>query len=256
MLQRSLDGQVAVVTGAGRGVGRAIARLFAAEGADLAICARTASQLDPVAEELRAGGARVVSRIVDITEWDQVEAFAAEVAAEFGSVDILINNAAAGADTDPISDSDPLAWAKTVTTNVIGPYFVSRAFIDQLAKGARVVNFGSGNGHKAVAGRSAYGVGKAGLSMLTKCMAVELWERGIEVNEFIPGPTATVMLPWATHLDDEEEIARQFGGLPSPENPSERAKAPAEAAEHVLWLATRPAGGPTGQLYSLMRRPV
>ena len=256
MPDQTLSGQVAVITGAGRGVGKAIARLFAAEGANVAICARTASQLDPVAEELTGGGTRVLSRTVDITAWEQVEAFAVAVAAEFGAVNILVNNAAAGADTATIADSDPLAWAKTATTNVIGPSFVSRAFIPHLADGARVVNFGSGNGHTPVAGRSAYGVGKAGLSMLTKCMALELWDRGIEVNEFIPGPTATVMLPWATHLDDEDEIARQFADLPSPENPSERAKTPAAAAEHVLWMATRPPGGPTGQLYSLMRRPL
>ena len=256
MAEGSLAGQVAVVTGAGRGVGRAIARLFAAEGADLAICARTATQLESVAEELRASGARVVSRTVDITEWEQVEAFANEVAGELGPVNVLINNAAAGADLDNIADSDAPAWAKTAITNVIGPYFVSRGFIPHLEDGARIVNFGSGNGHVPVTGRSAYGVGKAGLAMLTKCMALELWERGVEVNEFIPGPTATVMLPWATHLDDEDEITRQFVDRPSPENPSEWAKTPIEAAEHVLWMVTRPPGGPTGQLYSLMRRPI
>lgn len=175
----SLSGQVAVVTGAGRGVGRAIARLFAARGADIAICARTTSQLDPVAEDLRAGGTRVVSQQVDISEWEQVEAFAAAVEAEFDAVHILINNAAAGADVNPIAESAPLEWAKTATTNVIGPYFVSRGFIPLMTEGGRIVNFGSGNGHSVVAGRSAYGVGKAGLSMLTKCMAVELWDRGI-----------------------------------------------------------------------------
>lgn len=137
-----------------------------------------------------------------------------------------------------------------------GPDFMTRAFISQLAYGAHIINVGSRNGHTPVVGRSAYGVGKAGLSMLIKCMALELWDRGIRVNEFIPGPTATRILPWVAHIEDEDEIAQQLANLPSPENPSETAKTAEAVAKHMLWLAETPPGGPTGQIYSLMRRPI
>lgn len=242
-----LSGKVAVVTGGGRGIGRALAFAFAAAGADLALCARTQQQIDAVAEDVRRRGKRALSVACDVADWTQVQAFARRTADSFGRVDIVVNNAGGGTARGPLLESEPSSWWPVVEVNLLGTYLVTRAFLPHLiaSGGGKIINIGSGMGHEPRPGNISYSVAKAGVWMLTRALAQEVWEQGIDVNEIVPGPVAT-------HLTAG---TMQLGG-PPPFAPSERVKPPEDVAELALWLATRPPGGPTAQAFSLARRPV
>ena len=247
-----LSGKVAVVTGGGRGIGRAIARMLALEGADVALCARTQEEIDAVALELRGLGRRAVAHSVDVAKWEQVQSFAQSVARELGKVDVLVNNAGGGVERNtPIAESDPARWWRAIEVNLQGTYYVTRAFLEHLNDGAKIVNIGSGMGHEAPrGGNSSYNVAKAGVRMFTQALAVEVWERGIQVNEVLPGLVANGLDPEA-----KLEEARKASSAPR-FAPSERLKHPDRVAEIVLWLATRGEDGPIGQTFSLARRPL
>jgi len=247
-----LTGKVAVVTGGGRGIGRSIARHLARAGADVAICARSRAEIDAVAAELRDLGRRAVAHTADVAEWEQVQRFAQAIAGDLGKVDVLVNNAGGGVERNtPIAQSDPKTWWRGVEVNLQGTYYVTRAFLEHLNDGAKIVNIGSGMGHEAPrGGNSSYNVAKAGVRMFTQALAVEVWERGIQVNEVLPGIVAN-------GLDPEAKLAaaRKSGEAPR-FAPSERLKHPDRVADIVLWLATRSEDGPTGQTFSLARRPL
>ncbi len=245
--QVRLIGKVAVVTGGGRGIGRAIALALAREGADLCVAARTESQITSVAEEIRSLGRKALTVCTDVTDQDQVESMAGAVRDTLGRVDILVNDAGGGIEPKPVLESDPDLWVKDVDVNLIGAYRVTRSLLPLMvdAGGGRIINLGSGMGHQSGSSSSAYRVGKAGLWMLTRCLAEELWEHGIEVNELIPGPVET-------HLTR----GRMTAGGPPPFAPSERVKLPEEVVPLALYLATQPPGGPTAQSFSLTRRPI
>ena len=256
MFNPDLSGQAAVVTGGGRGIGRASARALAKAGADIAICARTAEEIDALAEELRSYGRKVVASVTDVSDWDQVCSFAEEAQRSFPAVHVLLNNAGVSAQRMSVADSDPAEWKEIVEINLFGTYHVTRAFIQQMTSGGKIINVGSGMGYEAHPNATPYNASKAGIAMLTRCLALELWERGIEVNELVPGPVATRMVTWASDTSSEEAVLEELRDRPPPFNPSERVKSPAEVAEHVVWLAGLEPGGPTGQSFSLARRPL
>ena len=245
--QARLTDRIAIVTGGGRGIGRAIALAFAREGADLCVVARTESQITSVAEEIRGLGRKALAVATDVTDEAQVAAMTDAVRSTFKRVDILVNDAGGGIEPKPVLESDPDLWVKDVNVNLIGAYRVTRALLPLMvdAGGGRIINVGSGMGHQSGVGSSAYRVGKAGLWMLTRCLAEELWEQGIDVNELIPGPVET-------HLTRPRMIA----GGPPPFAPSERVKLPEEVVPLALFLATQQPGGPSAQSFSLTRRPI
>ena len=149
----------------------------------------------------------------------------------------------------PIAESDPQRWWRAVEVNLYGTYLVTRAFLAQIGPGGKIVNIGSGMGHEAPrGGNSSYNVAKAGVRMLTQALAVEVWNRGIDVNEVLPGPVAN-------GLDPEARLAEARRN-PPPFAGSEILKHPDRVADLVLWLATRGDDGPTGQTFSLARRPL
>ena len=243
----SLDGRVALVTGAGRGIGRAIAVAFAREGANLALAARSASELESAVEEVRGLGRWAIPVPTDVIRRDQVEALAGVVRIEFGRLDILVNNAGGGLERNSILDSDPDLWIEDVTVNCVSAYLVSRALLPLMIEsgGGRVINIGSGMGHRPTGSGSAYHVGKAGMWMFTRCLAEEVWRHNITVNELIPGPVATRL------TGDRMQV-----GGPPPYAAGEVIKAPEDVAPLALFLATQPDGGPTAQSFSLTRRPL
>ena len=244
---KQLAGRIAVITGAGRGIGRAIALAYAREGAHICLVSRTRSQLESVAEEIGALGGSTLVAPADVTDPAQVQTMAEQIEVDPGQVHILVNNAGGVLERSPTPDSDPDLWVQDVTLNLIGTYRVTRALLPLMVKTGEghIINIGSGMGHGAGAGASAYRVGKAGLWMFTRCLATEVWEHGINVNELIPGPVETDL------TRDRMQV-----GAPPPFAPSERVKHPEDVAPLALWLATQPAGGPTAQSFSLARRPV
>ena len=255
----SLEGKVVVVTGASRGIGRSIALTFAKEGANIALCARTKGPLINVKQEIEAMGRRCMVLEVDMADPIAIENFCSLTKQTFHQVDVLINNAGIYVDRGKFQESDPNEWWKTMEVNLRGPYLMIRHLSDCMPKGAKIINLSSGKGFSAGSNSSSYHVSKAGLNMLTESLANELWEQQIDVNTLVPGPVATTTLSrqdpnsGVTSEDILEKYAKEPpSGLPA----WERVKHPDEVANLALQMANYPIGGPTGQVFSLARRPL
>ncbi len=186
-----LSGRTAVVTGASKGLGRAIAVSLAGAGARVALVARSADALDAVAAEI--GGAGVAFR-ADITDEDEVRRLEREMVAAFGRVDILVNNAGINL-RKPVEEFTLAEWRSVMDTNVTAAFLMCRSFIPRM-KGAgygRIVNMASTMAHVSLPHRSAYSASKAALLGMTRAMALELAAEGITCNTISPGPFATEM---------------------------------------------------------------
>ncbi len=189
-----LANQIAVVTGAGRGIGHAIALKFAAEGADVACVSRTAENAEKTAAEVRALGRRAWAHAVDVSDATAVGAAAEQILAEAGRVDILVNNAGVTRDglLMRMSDAD---WDTVVNTNLKGAFLFTKAFSRALIKqrSGRIINVASVSGLIGNAGQCNYAASKAGLLGFTKSVARELASRGITANALAPGFIETDM---------------------------------------------------------------
>ncbi len=244
-----LQGKRALVTGGGRGIGRAIARALAAEGAAVCVTARRQDQLDEVVSTIATAGGVALALAGDVTHPDEVQQVVDGAAGRLGGLDIVVNNAGGAFVRATVASSNMDDWRQTIEVNLLGAYYVARAAIPHLAAagGGKIINVGSGMGHQARPGNSAYNVAKAGLWMMTRCLALEVWEQGIEVNELVPGPVYTDL------------TADTFPppGIKAPHlAASERVKTPDECVPLAVFLAAQPPGGPTGQSFSLARRPM
>ncbi|MGO8838214.1 MAG: 3-oxoacyl-[acyl-carrier-protein] reductase [Limisphaerales bacterium] len=191
---KQLENQIAVVTGAGRGIGRAIALKFAAEGADIACVSRTAENSEKVANEVRSLGRKAWAHAVDVADAAAVGAAAEKIMAEAGKVDILVNNAGVTRDglLMRMSDAD---WDTVLDTNLKGAFLVTKAFSRAMIKArtGRIINLSSVIGLIGNAGQCNYAASKAGLIGFTQSAAKELAGRGITVNAIAPGFIETDM---------------------------------------------------------------
>lgn len=248
MTDKPLAGKVALITGAGRGIGRAIALAYAQAGAAIGCAARTQSEIDEVAAEIRARGGQAVAIPVDVTDRATVLRMTEAVVAEWGGLDILVINAGVNLDRRTVEESNPDDWMCTLNVNLTGAYFCAQAAIPHLKTrgGGKIITTGSGMGHRGSPEHSAYCVSKAGLWMLTRCLAHELWPFNISVNELVPGPVQTSMT-----AGEGSQGSRPATG---PNAQSEWQKGPADVVPLALFLATQPLVGPTAQSFSLMRR--
>lgn len=255
----TLVGKVAVITGAGRGIGKSIALAFSKAGADLAICARSAAELEEVQSAVQKLGRTCVMGVFDLSDPKKTEHFCNRIIDQFRGIDVLVNNAGAYFERGAFVDSDPDLWWKTMEVNVRGPYMITRHLISTMRKGGKIINLTSGKGYLAGANSTAYHASKAALNMLTDGLANELWSRNIDVNSIVPGPTATTTFDNAARGEErtpEEILALGPESLPKGLPAWERVKHPDEVAALALQLASYPIGGPTGQVYSLARRPL
>ena len=255
----SLTGKTAVITGAGRGIGRAIALAFAEAGADIAICARSSEALDAVKKEIEDKGQSCLAQALDIADPLAVNVFCHDIISQYGKVDILVNNAGAYMDRGAFAQSDLDEWWRTIEVNVRGPYLMTRNLISAMPEGAKIINMNSGKGYSAGQNSSSYHVSKAALKMFTEALANELWQQKIDVNTIIPGPTATTTLSQQDPNSGvtTEAILDKFTNEPPAGLPAwERVKHPDEVAALALQLGSYPLGGPNGQVFSLARRPL
>jgi len=189
-----LSNQIAVVTGAGRGIGRAIALKFAAEGADVVCVSRTAENSEKVAGEVRALGRKAWAHAVDVADAASVNAAAEKILADCGKVDILVNNA--GVTRDGLLMRMPDAdWDTVLNTNLKGAFLVTKAFSRAMlkARSGRIINIASVVGLMGNAGQCNYAASKAGLLGFTMSAAREFGSRGITVNAIAPGFIETDM---------------------------------------------------------------
>ena len=242
-----LSGKVAVVTGAGRGIGEAIAVGYAAAGAAVCCVARTESEIAGTVLDIRRDGGTATSVQADVRDYVSVAEAFGTAASEFGGIDVLVINAGGNLDQSrDVERSSPEQWTDTVQLNLVGAYHTARAAIPHLKeRGAgKIIAMGSGLGHRGRLGKSAYASAKAGLSMFIRVLALELWQYNISVNELIPGPVLTA------------RVARSYAQEPGSvfQEDSEWVKTPEDVVPLALFLATQPEKGPTGQTYSLMRR--
>jgi NAD(P)-dependent dehydrogenase (short-subunit alcohol dehydrogenase family) len=188
-----LDGKVAVVTGAGRGLGRQMALALAEAGADVVCAARTASQIERTAADIAARGRRAVTQPTDVRESAQCDALVARTMEEFGRIDIMLSNAGIGdrrganAELWDVSDED---WRDTLDVNLSSAFYCARAAAKQMVAGGHggvIINVASGTGMRASPMSFGYGAAKAGVIALTKSLSAMLWRHGIRVNCIIPG---------------------------------------------------------------------
>jgi NAD(P)-dependent dehydrogenase (short-subunit alcohol dehydrogenase family) len=188
-----LDGRVALVTGGSRGLGRVMAESLASAGATVVLSARDAAMAENVAGEVaEATGARVKGVGADVTRGDDVNAIVAAALDAFGRLDILVNNAGINI-RGPIERLSEADWDQVIDTNLKGPWLCCRAVgeIMRRQKWGRVVNVSSMLGEITLPGRTPYASSKAGLTLLTKTLALEWAADGVNVNALCPGPFAT-----------------------------------------------------------------
>ncbi len=189
-----LANQIAVVTGAGRGIGRAVALKYAAEGADVVVVSRTAENSEKVANEIRALGRKAWAHAVDVADGAAVAAAAEKILTECGRVDVLVNNAGVTRDglLMRMSEAD---WDTVLDTNLKGAFLFTKAFTRAFAKqrSGRIINVASVIGLIGNAGQANYAASKAGLIGFTQSVARELAGRGVTCNALAPGFIETDM---------------------------------------------------------------
>lgn len=226
-----LDGRIAIVTGASRGIGRAIALAFAHEGARVVVTGRDTGALNALVDELGDAAHAVPA---DLAAPGAPNAIVAAAVSRFGGVDLLINNAGAIHPARDLVDFDPEDWRKVIEVNLVAPAMLIRASVPAMRTAGRghIINISSIGGRKGGRGRSAYRASKAALINLTESMAAELAGHGIQVNCICPGTVDT---------EGYRDLMASRG-----RPPAARAMRPEEIAEVALFLATNDSSAITG----------
>jgi len=194
----TIQGKVAIVTGASRGIGLAIARKLAGMGAKVSVCARDSQTLARAASELRQQGASVLALPTDVTRASEVESLVKKTEQSLGPIEILVNNAGIGYFA-PVQDMSEAQWDATLDTNLKGVFLLSKLVAPGMIqrRSGQIINIGSLAGKSAFAGGSIYCASKWGLLGLTQCMAEDLRSYGIRVSAICPGSVATEFSPHA-----------------------------------------------------------
>lgn len=247
-MSRSLEGQVAIVTGGGRGIGRAIAVALSEEGASVAVTARTTAEVDETAAMARENGVKAIALVADATDADAWRHVVHETTSQLGPVDLLINNAGSIGPLGPLWEVDAEAWRECLDTNVVGPLYGIRAVLPtMIARGrGRIINLVTGAAIRPMNYASAYTVSKTALARLTESLAFETRELGIAVFALTPGLVRTAMPEFiATSEAGRKWLPRFAGGA------LDSAIAPERPAALALALASGAADRLSGRIISV-----
>lgn len=248
MNEPDLSGKTALVTGGGRGIGRATATALARCGAEVIVTARHGAEIDAVAEEIRAGGGKTEAIRADISRDEEVQALFRQA----GRVDILINNAGMIQPMAPVAVADPATWRQNIAVNLDGVFLTCHyALPAMIERGwGRIVNVSSGAATGRVTAWSAYSAAKAGVETLTKVIAQEVGERGVHANAVRPGIVDTTMQVEIRGTDEAlfgaENLAhyrsyKEQGMLRNPEDP----------ARLILWVLSPEAESLNGEVLAI-----
>jgi 3-oxoacyl-[acyl-carrier protein] reductase len=238
----ALAGQVALVTGSGRGIGRAIAIAYARAGAQVVVTARTRSQIDSVRDEITAAGGTAIAVASDVTDRDGVTTLVAQTIENFGRLDIVVANAGATSPAAPVSPVDDFAYV--INVNLLSVHHLALVCEPYLReRGGKLIVMGSGAGRRPFKGGSGYSVSKAAVSMLVRSLAVEWRDASIAVNEIIPGPVRTEMAAGILDVPNIDAAIRM-----------DWHKTPDDVTPIALFLAAQSNDGPSGQVFSLLGR--
>ena len=245
-----LSNKIAIITGAGRGIGRAIAIAFAKEGAKVSLVARTVSELEETAQLIEEYGSTSLVIPTDVTQPSSVASMVQETVSQYGRVDILVNNAGVPGPIGALQNNKIDDWIKTIQVNVIGPYLCCKSVVPLMTNqgGGKIINLAGAGANNAWANLSAYCTSKAGVVRMTEVLALELENKNIQVNALGPGSIHTRM--WeelrngaeAANATKIQEIGDRVlsGGGASLENP----------AELAVFLASDDSGKLSGRLIS------
>ncbi len=247
-----LTGKVAVVTGAGRGIGEGIATLLAEAGADVVCAARSNDQIDHTAKlinESNSGG-RAISHKTDVSSAEDMAALAARAVDEFGGLDIWVNNAGGSLVSAPLAELDPAEWDKTLAVNLSSIFYSVKAAVPHLRDKSAMVNISSLAGLEPFPGSAHYSAAKAGVNMLTKTLSMELGPK-TRVNTIMPGFIPTDTVKKALSMEDEDFIQ-----LEKDLNlPAGRLGTPQDIAGLVLYLVSPVSEWITGQSIAMAGKP-
>ena len=245
-----LEGQVAVITGAGRGIGRAIALSYAREGANLTLAARSQPGLDEALAAATEIGADAIAVSTDITSQTSVQHMVRSTVERFGRIDVLVNNAGISGPIGPLQENDIDDWVDTINVNLTGTFLVCRAVIPVMLEqgGGRIINLAGAGVANAWSNMSAYCASKVAVVRMTEVLAQELEGKGISVNALGPGSVHTSM--WEKMTEQAAEAGADFihelgqrvlsgGGAPID-----------DCAELAVWLASGESGSLTGRIIS------
>jgi NAD(P)-dependent dehydrogenase (short-subunit alcohol dehydrogenase family) len=239
-----LSGKVALITGGGTGIGRAIALAFAGEGASVAVAGRRVEKLKEVAQEIENQEGAAIAVECDVTRAKDAERAVAETAKEFGKLNVLVNNAGmlSVSTVEGISEEE---WNRLMAVNLKGPFLMSRAVLPEFRKcgGGVVVNIGSVLGLFAVKNRAAYCASKGGVTMLTKAMALDHAHENVRVNCICPSIVETELVKGLFNNSEEGEALKKarMGTIPLG-----RFGKPMDVAELALFLASEESSWITG----------
>ena len=243
---------VSLVTGGGRGIGRAIAHALAGPDTCVAVAGRTRGELDSAARDLERLGGKALAIEMDVTSEESVAAGMRELGHVAAHLDVLVNNAGVGGG-EPVAGSSTARWRRIIDTNVTGMYLVTREAIGLMREGGRIVNISSVLGRFGVPGYTAYCASKHGVIGFTRALALELAPRSITVNALCPGWVDTEMAAEgmrlgaaATGRTFDEFRERALGAVPI-----KRIIQPEEVAELVRFVASPGAVAITGQTYNI-----
>jgi len=249
-----LMGRVVLVTGAGRGIGKALAHGFAQEGADVVLAARTQEELEKSAIEIQRMGRRAVAIPTDISNHSSVENLVKRVLEGFGQIDILVNNAGRQPPIGPLIKNDPQEWTQTISINLFGTFLCIKAVLPNMIerKYGKIINFSGGGAASPRPNFSAYAVSKAGIVRLTETLAEEVKPFNIQVNAIAPGTINTRML-------DEVLAAGKTAGEVALSQAKKQKETGGDSLEKVValavFLASDESGSLTGKLISAQHDP-
>lgn len=237
----NLQDKVALVTGATRGIGLACAELLAAHGATVIISSRKADSCEQVAEQFRQAGYKAHAMACHLGEMDQIHFLYERIEAEFGRLDVLVNNGATNPHFGPIFDTDPSAFQKTVDVNIRGYFFMSSLGAKLMHKngGGSIINVASINGVVPGLYQGIYSITKAAVISMTKAFAKECAHMHVRVNALLPGATDTKFAAALVHNDAIRNSLLQHV-------PMNRVAQPSEMAGTVLYLASQASTYTTG----------